>query len=553
MASSSERTPVLIVGAGPSGLILALTLAQNNVPVRILEKETAFRTGQRGPGIQPRSLELMHFLGVLSDIVRRAMHFPMTCVYKMPEGTELVSKAHLAGSPVDPTPDIPFPNTLVLGQACSEEIMRSHLAKLDVHVELGMELIGVEQDENGVTAKVVRHGQQGSRSEETIFADWLVSAEGGKSTARKQLGLDFLGETRDFFRFLLADAEVSGVSREYCHAWGDFKTRYMMIRPTEDENISSITIVAPELERAMESHEGFVELVHSINNRKELEIGEVIWKTLWRPNIRIVKEYRKGRVFLIGDAAHVHTPAGGQGANTGMQDGFNLGWKLSLIHKGLATESLVDTFQEERHPVAKEVLVLTTGSFDSMLKSGKKPPAMWSLYRQLGVNYRWSSIVVDEQPSPDPSSNEMLAYLPDDNTELRAGDRAPDAPGLVPLSSNTATSTSLFDIFRPTRHTVLLFDPTAEQVEAVKETLASSRIPKDLLHTTVILPSQHGPNSEFSGVDEVLVDTSANAYSAYHPVQQGFNIFVVRPDGVLGAVLKGADGLRKYLNGIFTK
>ncbi|KAI0691495.1 monooxygenase [Cytidiella melzeri] len=556
MTSTSTKTPVLIVGAGPSGLVLALTLARNNIPVRIIEKDTSFHIGQRGPGLQPRSLELMHFLGVLPDILKRALPVPMRCAYKMPEGVEPIAKFHFGGAPSDPTPDIPFPNALLLGQDGYERILREHLAKFNVHVELGMELIKVEQDDSGVTAKVVRHGHE-AHSEETILVNWLVSAEGGRSTVRKQLGLDFLGETRDSLRLMLVDAQTQGISREYWHSWGDLGTRSVMLRPTEDQNLFSYIIAAPgpEIEQAMKSNEAFVELVHSISNRRDLRIGETKWKSDWRPNIRIVKEYRKERVFLIGDAAHIHPPTGGQGANTGMQDGFNLGWKLSLELKGLANTSLMDTYQEERHPVAKDVLARTTKSLERLVQDkhdGKKPPVAWdAMYRQLGINYRWSSIVVDEQPSLQSDGPDMPAYLPADNTDLRAGDRAPDATGLVALSSQTSTPISLFDIFAPTRHTILLFDPTAEQIEAANTTVSSSRIPKDLLHVIGILPSQHAPRFDLCGGNEVLVDTGSHAFSAYHPIQQGFHIFVVRPDGALGAILKNASGLQKYLQRVF--
>ncbi|KAI0691494.1 FAD binding domain-containing protein [Cytidiella melzeri] len=404
-----------------------------------------------------------------------------------------------------------------------------------------------------VTAKVVRHEQQGTQSEEIIYADWAVSAEGGHSIVRKQLGLEFLGETRDAFHLLLVDAEVSGISHECGHAWGDFGTRSLMLRPTEDKPTVSFMISAPipELEQAMKSHGGFVELVHAMSNRKDIEIGEIKWQSLWRPNIRIVKEYRKGRIFLIGDAAHIHPPTGGQGANTGMQDGLNLGWKLALIHKGLAGDSVIESFQEERYPVAKEMLARTTNTFDTILKDrqdGKKPAVVWpALYKQLGVNYRRSSIVVDEQPALDPT--EMAAYLPEDNTELRAGDRAPDATSLVALSSDTRAPTSLFNTFKPSRHTILLFEPTAELIEATEATLAS--ISKGLVYVVAILPLQHASSAVSSSVDEVFVDTGSHAFSAYHPAQQGFHVFVVRPDGVLGAVVKDNVGLREYVKRVF--
>ncbi|KAI0090685.1 monooxygenase [Irpex rosettiformis] len=556
MATPSGKPSVLIAGAGPSGLILALTLTQNHVPVRILDKETSPRIGQRGAGIQPRTLELFHFLGVLPDVLKRTFSLPMICRYKMPEGIEPTVKYHLVGEPWTPTPDIPYPNALMLGQSNYEAILRDHLAKAGVQVELGMELTTFEQDNNGVTATVVRHESGVDRSE-TICADWLVCADGGKSHARKALGLTFLGETRDSLHVVVADAEVSGLSPEYWHSWGNFGSTSLMVRATEDPSIFNFVMIAPpsNLSRAQEGREGFNETVHAITNRKDISIGNIIWQSEWKPNIRIVNEYQKGRVFLVGDAAHIHTPAGGQGANTGMQDGANLGWKLSLVHKGLASPSLLDTYNEERHPVAKEMLIRTTNALDQMNgkhNTDKTPITQGTLLKQLSINYRWSSAVVDQQPRG-PHTELLAPYLPQGNKELRAGDRAPNAPNLVPLRSGTpdnSTSTSLFDLFHATHHTLLLFDPSAEQIKALDSVTTS--LSQELLHRVFILSPKNAPDCPSSSLEAtVLIDVDDHAHSAYLPSRQGFPLFVVRPDGVIGAILKDVDGLQQYLGRVF--
>ncbi|KAI0821141.1 monooxygenase [Irpex lacteus] len=560
MVNNANKIPVLIAGAGPSGLVLALTLAINGVPVRIIEKELSPGIGQRGAGIQPRSIELLRFLGVLPEILKRAIPCAEICEYKMPDGVEPEKKFNFLGDPWEPTPDIPYPNVVILGQSNYEGIFRDRLATLGVQVEFGTELADFEQDHSGVTAIVVRHGNNLESHTETIFADWLVSAEGGHSHTRKKLGLNFLGETRDAFRVLITDAELSGLSREYWHSWGAFGDTSVMLRPTEDPKIFSIVIVAPPPElmtRAQEGHDGFVEVLHKITNRKDIRIGKIVWQTEWRPNIRIVDKYYKGRVFLVGDAAHTHSPTGGQGANTGMQDGANLGWKLSLVHKGLASPPLLDTYHEERHPVAKDMLARTTSTLDELIDMGAKkdmsPVTQGILFKQLKVNYRWSSIVVDQQPR-DVGSDQMAAYLPQEDTELRAGDRAPDAPGLVPLQSGTLdrnAATSLFDIFCPTYHTLLLFEPAEGLVGGVEHALAS--LPQELFRKVLILSpgttlsTSHNDGSGFT----VLVDTDGHASAAYHPTRRGFSLIVVRPDGAIGAILKDVEGLQRYLGGIF--
>ena len=235
---------------------------------------------------------------------------------------------------------------------------------------------------------------------------------------------------------------------------------------------------------------------------------------------------------------------------------MNLGWKLSLVCKGLANESLLDSYNGERYPVAKEMLQRTTKTIDGLLGDSKKeeltPIHLSTVYKQLSVNYRCSSIVVDQQADR-PKHTE--AYLPDDDKELRAGDRAPDAPNLIPLRSNglvNSEATSLFDLFHPNHHTLLLYDPKADKIKAVSDIIMS--MPKDFLHTFVILPPDNVPQASSPSIGipgvSVLVDTQGHAHSAYHPVHEGLNMFVIRPDGVIGAILKDEEGLKKYFKTI---
>ncbi|KAI0777123.1 FAD binding domain-containing protein [Irpex lacteus] len=593
MTSTIDRTPVLIAGAGPSGLVLALTLAQNKVPVRIIEKELVPPIGQRGSGIQPRSLELFHFLGVLPDIQKLAIEIPRVRSYKMPEGEEPAITYYPVGEPWKATPDIPYPNAVFIGQSCYEGILREHLARAGVTVEFGKELTGIEQEENGVTATVVNHNSvENDKPTELISADWLVCANGGRSTARKALGLAFLGETQEGVRMLLTDIEVRGVSPEFWHAWGNLGGTCFMIRATEDPSIFTTIVTGPPhlRARAQKGLEGFVDVMRTITNRKDIDVTKVIWQSEWRPNVRIVENYRKGMVFLIGDAAHIHTPTGGQGANAGMQDALNLGWKLALVHHAAADPSLLDTYNEERYPVAKEMLLRTSKAFEDVFfknrarsEEGSEPVAginLDTVFKQLRVSYRWSSIVSMDQQHTDKHGQNGPAYLPDEDKELRAGDRAPDAPGLQILfgstnseiSNNRKDTTSLFNIFHPARHTLLLFSKdlqtSQEQLKEVEVALAAYPLARETFRVVVILPSSVSTASFIGGSTStmVLVDVNNHAHTAYHHNHDAqTRLIVVRPDGVIGAVLQSAsdtnlegsksngveEGLKRYLRGVF--
>lgn len=162
---------------------------------------------------------------------------------------------------------------------------------------------------------------------------------------------------------------------------------------------------------------------------------------------------------------------------------------------------------------------------------------------QIGVNYRWSDVVVDEQPG-ETTGEEKAAYRPEDPTVLRAGDRAPSAPNLVPVDGDVTSETRLFDIFKPTRHTVLLFGTGTEVLEPLKST------PPGSFYVVAILPQGTTPQA-VPGADLTVVDSQGYAFKDYPPAAQGFSVIIVRPDAVVGAVVKTAEGVKKYVQGVF--
>lgn len=239
---------------------------------------------------------------------------------------------------------------------------------------------------------------------------------------------------------------------------------------------------------------------------------------------------------------------------------FNLGWKLSLVCKSLAHPSLLDSYNAERLPVVQAMLQRTTAILEKTVtyKAGgadtsfiNRPKAL----HQLGVNYRWSPIVVDEQPL---SENEEVtaAYRPEDHTVLHAGDRAPDSPALKVVHSikdldSTATTTSLFSIFKPTRHTVLFFVSDIGEASAALRALEAA--PAGTIYTVVVLPKDHIDDAGIqpAQVDLVVVDHEGHAYTYYPPAVKGFKTIIIRPDGVVGAVVQSVAGVEKYLRSVF--
>ncbi|TFK39698.1 FAD binding domain-containing protein [Crucibulum laeve] len=546
--------PILIVGAGPAGLVLALSLLQNGVAVRIIDKAKTYRIGERGAGIMPRTLEVHNILGTLTDVYNKSKPLPFTRVYGPPEGTEVLRTFNMSPY-IEPTGPSPYKNPVMLGQHHHEAILRSHLEKYGCHVEIATELHSFEQHESHVTAHLV-HDDGGKQVTETANFPWMIGTDGARSTVRKQLSLSFLGETRTGENIVVGDIYVKeGLDSEFCHSWGDPAVKMAFLRPTgQGDNIFAFLIFGKEMDydKVATCREEVVKAFYEISSRKDIIFGDLTWISNYRPNMRMVDKFREGRVFVAGDAAHCHTPAGGQGMNSSVQDSFNLGWKLALVHKGLAPSSLLDSYGTERLPIIAEMLNKSTLLFNQTIKPGATlGDSSWRRdgdLHQLGVNYRSSPIVIDEAAGESVAS---AAYNSGSETEARAGDRAPEAAGLVDIT-NEDKSTSLFKIFGASYHTVLVFSGTVEEHAALAE--VSKKLPQDTVRSILIVSTADVVTTSTQHKElfnQVLLDPQATAFSTYWTPSDSLGVIVVRPDGVIGARVRDVSGLQKYFSGIF--
>ncbi|TFY52069.1 hypothetical protein EVG20_g10720, partial [Dentipellis fragilis] len=387
----TNASPILIVGSGPAGLIAALTLRKNNVSVRIIERLEQFNAGVRGPGIQPRTQELLRFLGVLPDV--EAVATKAHQIAKHGKGKEILAEIKWAEY-ADESPATPYvrlsPRILLytmltpwwtiqrsvsdVNQSAFEGIVREHLAKLGTTVENGVELVGISQTEDKVSVTLAKDGK------ETVEEyDYVISADGAKGApltpgtsvlsspmestgrTRRMLGIPYVGETREEDVMLLAKRRVHGRrSRALAHL-GRVRTAPVSRIYLPPAPLFQIQALGPELPKTLPHDTAGVQaLLDDISGSTEIKLSNVSCASEWRANIRMAEKFSVGRVFLAGDCAHCHSPAGAQGANTGMQDAANIAWKLALVHKGLAQPSLLATYEAERQPVVAEMLDLTS-------------------------------------------------------------------------------------------------------------------------------------------------------------------------------------------------
>ena len=494
-----EQTDVVIVGAGPTGLTLACDLARRGVRFRIVDKaEEPFR-GSRGKGVQPRTLEVFDDLGVVQEILDAGGQYPPM------EGhlSFLKVKWHMV-KPRLATPDVPYPTIWLVPQWRTEEILRTRLSRFGHSVEWGIEAIAIEQDGGSVSVQLRRSDMIGA-----VRARYVVGADGGRSFVRKTLGVEFTGSTSQEGRMIVGDVRVDGLARDRWHVWPAAKGGLITLCPLPHCDLFQLMMKLGVSEAEPDLSEQAIQARWRAATRvKSIRLHDPTWVSVFRPNVRLVQRYRVGRVFLAGDAAHVHSPTGAQGLNTGVQDAYNLGWKLAAVLDG-APEALLDTYQEERMPVAAGVLKLSHELAKGVTRKGLPKLTRGDRERQLLVNYRASSLAV-----------EIGAGY---RGRLRAGDRAPDAP----CRSQIPERTRLFDVLRGPHFTLLAFG--AKAIEAVRTLRLYDG---HLLCVVAVLPMQIETDCE------AIVDDNGYIHSAYGVDDEDDITFLIRPDGYVGHIAR---------------
>ncbi|NGO14214.1 FAD-dependent oxidoreductase [Streptomyces sp. HC44] len=434
----SDVTDVLVVGAGPTGLALACDLARRGVHALVVERADGLFPGSRGKGLQPRTMEVFDDLGVLDAIRAHGGPYPVGVIWQ--DGKR--QGEHRMFDEVAPTEAVPYAGSWMVPQWRTQEILFARLGELGGGVAFGRELTGLTQDADGVTATFTTGAP--------VRARYAVAADGGRSTVRRLLGIGMTGETVDPNPALVADVRITGLDRDNLHVFPPADGEgFLVIWPlpgVEDFQLAGSfedPAATPDL-----SLEGIRKLVATRTHLEPDAVTEVRWASDFRPRAAMADRFREGRVFLAGDAAHVHSPAGGQGLNTSVQDAYNLGWKLGAVLRGDAPDSLLDSYEEERLPIAAQMLGLSTRVHRGETRRGEAT-------QQLGLGYRDSSLTL-----------ETRAGLPED--ALRAGDRAPDG---------TRGGVRLFDAFRGPHWTLLTVGAEVELPPLDGDLVHTVRIP----------------------------------------------------------------------------
>ena len=358
MTVTNKRTEVLIAGAGPTGLVLALLLTRQGVNVRIVDKTAGPGTTSRAVVVHARTLELYRQLGLAAEVAAAGMPNPGINLWVRGK-----RRAHISFG--DAGADLtPYPYLLVYPQDRHERLLTTHLEQMGVQVERETELLGFEQRADHVQVRL-----RGPGGEETCEARWLAGCDGARSPVRHGLGAGFEGGTYDQL-FYVADVIAGGPAADgQVHLSlddADFLALFSYTADGQARLIGSIREDRVEPGRELRFEDVGERAIHGLG----VEVKQVNWFSTYKVHHRLTEHFRHGRVFLLGDAAHIHSPAGGQGMNTGIGDAINLAWKLKAVLREEAGDKLLDTYDSERLAFAHKLVETTDRVFTFVSAEG---------------------------------------------------------------------------------------------------------------------------------------------------------------------------------------
>jgi len=501
------EVPVLIVGAGPTGSTLGIELGRRGVSCRVVDRLAAPVATSRSFTLHARTLELFEMAGIAGRFLEHGLR-SVSMDYHFKGASEPArldfSKLHSR-----------YPFTLIINQNVTEQVLRDQLSTLGTSVEWGTELKSLCQGPDGQLSALLVH--QPSGREEIVRPKWLVGCDGVQSTVRAQLDIPYEGDEYTGMQMRMMDVPLQGFALEddRIHYFIS-KERLLLVTKLPGTN-HRVLISDMEGTPATQTARSAFQYVLDEHFHGPVSLGEPEWATVFRIWKRVTPRYRQSKVFMVGDAAHCHSPAGGQGMNACIQDAFNLGWKLALVSAGEAGESLLDTYEQERRPIAQQVIEGTHALHSIIMAHGRSVEERIALSRDpgftqqaiskiSGVGYHYREALMGAPGFP------RLAGL-------TAGDRAPDA--------RLGPNLRLHDLLQHELYTLLVLTSNTGGTADRLVTDVTDRF-GTRLRVTVLAPA-HGNAARSTGAITVEGDELRRLYGA----ADGDVICLIRPDGYL--------------------
>jgi 3-(3-hydroxy-phenyl)propionate hydroxylase len=543
MAQDHANAPdVLIIGAGPVGLTLACELSRYGVSCRIIDRDSGTKSISKALILHVRTQEVFDAMGAIA--AEKAVSVPLRRI-------SLHAYGKLIGHLHSDTIDSPHPYPIILGQDRTEHVLEEHLHSFGVKVEWQLEAIEVEQNEAGVSVKL-RHADG---SEEVAPAKYLVGCDGAHSIVRKRLGLSFEGGKYENEQFIQTDAKIrwtlpKGTSYLFLTPFG-----YMMVIEMPDD-IVRVFISLADPDPSNETPPTLQEVQDALNHLGgvEAELYDPVWLARYRTSHRRADRFRQGRIFVAGDAGHIHVPLGGQGMNTGIQDAFNLAWKLAYTLQGKATPDLLDTYNAERVPVAEALLAGTDKGYRIILHPNELKQNAVRLFGPFIVgqeSIRTKILHTLEEVDISYKDTSPISEDHGGSNGPTAGDRALSAP-IVRLANKETVE--LFEIFRGTHWTLLLFsgqkatDEIYQQFAVMGQTI-SEKYSQVVRSHLVVNAMKEPPTLCWDG--STLMDSEGDLHDKYGV--SSACLYLIRPDWYVGfrSRLIESNHLMDYLSKIF--
>jgi 2-polyprenyl-6-methoxyphenol hydroxylase-like FAD-dependent oxidoreductase len=525
-------TEVLVVGAGPVGLTAALELRRRGVACRVVDRLAGPQPYAKAVGVLPRTLEVWDAMGLVRDALDAAVPLYGQLVFI---GGVPASRVEL-----ELPKEVPY-GFAALPQYATERLLTERLEAYGGRVERGTQLLGFEQDADAVRARLGT-----ADGTETVQARYLVGCDGAHSRTRRELGIGFEGDAFPE-QYMLGDVEVDwdlppgyAVRSLHLDDAGEVddllvcvplpgRGRYRMSMRVPEE----LSVPPPQDEQAAHGLEsgrapelGHIQAVLDRLSPRRTTARELRWSSVFRIGHRLAARYGAGRAFLAGDAAHIHPPTGAQGMNTGIQDAYNLAWKLALTLRGAAADGLPASYGAERRPVGAEVV-------DRTVRHARQGGTEADVLReaQLLVAYPGSPLV-----TPDP-----------DGPQPRPGERAPDCRGLT--GDIAAYPVRLFDLLRSPHHTLLLYADEASPVQGLRACATAAR---DAAHGRLNVFAVLAPGAPGEGLGIPQVHDRDGGFRRGYRARPPEAV-VIRPDGYIGARLRDPrpEALVRHLRATF--
>jgi 2-polyprenyl-6-methoxyphenol hydroxylase-like FAD-dependent oxidoreductase len=528
MNSQRNDVPVVIVGAGPTGVMLAIELARRGVEVRVLDKQPSRPQETRAIGIHARTLEVFDQLGLIDEFLELGHRLDGVVVHSKARRDTRVPFGGL---------DSPYPQMLTLSQEVTQRILDERLERLGVTIERGVEVTDLRDAGDGVRVTLNRAGDRS----ESFTADWAIGCDGAHSIVRRRLGIPFEGE--DYGQdWLMAEVALEWpVERDHFHIF-TYTVAPLVTFPLPSDRWRVFLPQVPGRSRegrAPDMEE--IKRLAALRGPTGMKLTDPTLLATFRCYRRSTGSMRQGRFLLAGDAAHIHSPAGGQGLNTGLQDAFNLGWKLALVARGEASPALLDTYSAERVPIAAGVLKFTHLLVRTFTVASPRvrwardrilPAVMTMPSAQARYARRMSQLYHSYRGGP-------LARIDpgDPRRPFDPGDRVPCVTGLRRGDKPVST----LDLLASRSHTVLVLAGERADMHLVDAAIARLARHADLLKAAIVT----GPSG--SSDPDAVIDADLRAHRRYGAMDG--RLLLVRPDGYLAAdaPLDQPEILERYL------